>query len=75
MLFKVMLIILTIFTTPVHAVVVEQTYEGYSEHNDYYIVDTGTDYYEIEADDLEVGDEVTVYFIGNYAVRTLYGWR
>ena len=75
MWFKIMMFFLTLFTTPTHAIVVEQTYEGYSQYNDYYIVDTGTNYYEVESDDLRVGDEVTVYFIGNYPVRVLYGWR
>ena len=67
--------ILMMFATPTHAVVTEQTFEGYSKFNDYYIVDTGTDYYEVESDDLLVGDEVTVYFIGDYPVRVLYGWK
>lgn len=75
MLFKIMMFFLALFTTPTHAIVTEQTYEGYSEFNDYYIIDTGTDYYEIESDDLVVGDEVTVYFIGEYPVKVLYGWR
>ncbi len=72
---KLLIALLTLFTTPTHAIVVEQTYEGYTQYNDYYIIDTGTDYYEVESDDLEVGDEVTVYFIGDYPLKVLYGWR
>lgn len=75
MIVKAMISILLVLCTPVHAVVVGQTYEGYSLYNDVYIVSTGAETYEIEADDLEIGDEITVYFLGNEPVRTLYGWR
>lgn len=71
MLHAILLALLMLVTTPTHAIVVEQTYEGYSQYNDYYIIDTGTDYYEIEADNLNVGDEVTVYFIGEYPVKVV----
>lgn len=44
--------------------VIEKTYEGGSQENDRYIVEV-SDYhrYEIEADDLEAGDAVTVWFL------------
>lgn len=44
--------------------VVQKTYEGGSTENDRYIVEV-SDYhrYEIEADDLEEGDSVTVWFL------------
>lgn len=59
-----------------YGVVIEQTYEGWSEYNDYYIIEfENGDLHEIEADDLWPGDEVTVYFDHNEPVRTLYGRR
>lgn len=58
-----------------HGYVVEKTYEGWSEYDDYYIVRIDGELYEVEADDLNVGDVVTVYFKGSKTVRTLYGWR
>ena len=75
-IFKIWFTLLTIFTTPVHGYVTEQTYEGcYENQNDYYIVNLDGELHEIEADDLQVGDEVTVYFFLDEPVRTLYGWR
>lgn len=61
--------------TPVYGYVVEQTYEGWSEYDDYYIVDLNGYLYEIMADDLRIGDRVTCYFYNGYIVRTLYEWR
>ena len=75
-IFKIWLALLTIFATPVHGYVTEQTYEGcYTNQNDYYIVNLDGELHEVEADDLRVGDEVTVYFFLDEPVRTLYGWR
>lgn len=75
-IFKIWLTLLTIFATPVHGYVTEQTYEGcYENQNDYYIVNLDGELHEVEADDLRVGDEVTVYFFLDEPVRTLYGWR
>ena len=44
--------------------VIQKTYEGGSTENDRYIIEV-SDYhrYEIEADDLETGDHVTVWFL------------
>ena len=39
MLHAILLALLMLVTTPTHATVVEQTYEGYSQYNDYYIVE------------------------------------
>ena len=76
MTFKIILTLLTLFTTPVHGYVTEQTFEGcYEDLNDYYIVNLDGELHEIEADDLRVGDEVTVYFFLDEPVWTLYGWR
>ena len=76
MTFKIILTLLTLFTTPVHGYVTEQTYEGCNEDlNDYYIVNLDGELHEVEADDLRVGDEVTVYFFLDEPVWTLYGWR
>lgn len=62
--------------TAKHGYVVEQTYEGYSEYNDYYIVNIDGELYEVESDDLNVGDRVTCYFVNEEeVVRTLYEWR
>ena len=59
-----------------YGTVIEQTYEGWEEYNDYYIIEfENGDTHEIEADDLWPGDEVTVYFDGGEPVRTLYGRR
>lgn len=64
------------YLTERHGYVVEQTYEGYSESNDYYVVDIDGELYEVEADDLEEGDRVTCYFISDEeVVRTVYEWR
>lgn len=59
-----------------HGIVIEQTYEGYSDYDDYYMIqfDNGM-IREVESDDLTVGDEVTVYFDHNEPVRTVYGRR
>ena len=59
-----------------YGVVLEETYEGYAEENDYYIVEfENGDLHEIESDDLQVGDEVTVYFWEDRPVRLYYGIR
>lgn len=58
-----------------HGYVIEKTSEGGSQYDDYYIVNIDGELYEVEADDLEVGDIVTVYFKGSETVRTLYGWK
>ena len=59
-----------------YGVVIEETYEGYSEENDYYIIQfENGDLHEIESDDLQVGDEVTVYFWEDRPVRLYYGIR
>lgn len=74
--FKIILTLLTLFATPVHGYVTEQTYEGCNEDlNDYYIVNLDGELHEVEADDLRVGDEVTVYFFLDEPIWTLYGWR
>lgn len=59
-----------------YGTVIEQTYEGWTEENDYYIIrfEDGAEH-EIEADDLCIGDDVTVYFDHNEPIRTLYGRR
>lgn len=75
MFYKIVLTILMFFAQPKHGYVIAQTYEGYNEYNDYYLVNIDGEIYEVEADDLDVNDNVTVYFIGNYTVQTLYGYR
>ena len=59
-----------------YGVIIEETYEGYSEENDYYIVQfENGDLHEIESDDLQPGDEVTVYFFEDRPIRMMYGIR
>lgn len=60
-----------------YGTVVEKTYEGCEDdNNDYYIIEfENGDLYEIEADDLWTGDDVTVYFYNERPIRTLYGRR
>ena len=59
-----------------YGTVIEQTYEGWSEENDYYIVQfENGDLHEIESDDLQPGDKVTVYFYEGRPIRMMYGWR
>lgn len=59
-----------------YGTVVEQTYEGWAEENDYYIIEfENGDLNEIESDDLQPGDEVTVYLWEGRPVRMYYGWR
>lgn len=75
MLYRIIVSILMLFAEPRHGYVVAQTYEWYSKYNDYYLININDEIYEVEADDLEVNDNVTVYFIGNYTVQTLYEHR
>ena len=59
-----------------YGTIIEQTYEGYSEENDYYIVQfENGDLHEIESDDLTPGDPVTVYFFEDRPIRMMYGIR
>ena len=62
--------------TAQHGTVIEQTVEGYTEAEDYYIVtlDDGN-VHEVESDDLDTGDRVTVFFYEGEPLRTLYGER
>lgn len=56
--------------------VIEQTFEGYELENDYYLIEfTNGDIHEIESDDLQVGDPVTVWLLEGYPVRTVYDFR
>lgn len=72
---KILLMLLALLPHQ-YGTVIEQTYEGYSEYNDYYIVELDDgNIHEIEADDLAVDDRVTVYFFMDEPVRTLYGER
>ena len=75
MLYRIIVSILMLFAEPRHGYIVAQTYEGYSKYNDYYLVNINGEIYEVEADDLQVNDNVTVYFNGNYTVQTLYEHR
>ena len=62
--------------TPKHGIVVEETFEGWAESDDIYVIDVDGILYEVESDDLLEGDEVTCYFTEKDKVaRTLYGWR
>ena len=72
---KILLLLLALLPHT-YGTVIEQTYEGYAESNDYYLIefDDGN-IHEIEADDLAVNDRVTVYFFMDEPVRTLYGER
>ena len=74
-LYLILTSVLMMFSIPVHGYVTEQTYEGYAYSNDYYIVNLNGELYEVEADDLIEGDEVTVYFFAGEPIRTLYGHR
>lgn len=75
-LYLILTSVLMMFSTPAHGYVTEQTYEGcYDNANDYYIVNLNGELYEVEADDLIEGDEVTVYFFAGEPIRTLYGHR
>ncbi len=59
-----------------YGTVTGQTYEGWSEENDRYIITLESgEVYELEADDLNDGDRVTVYFLFGEPVRVLYEWR
>jgi len=60
-------------TYALSGIVLEQTYEGWSEYNDYYIIsyEDGS-IHEIEADDLNEGDHVVTWFHGNEAFQTRY---
>ena len=73
-MFKILLTLLVLRgAVPRYGYVTEKTSEGGSEYNDYYIVNLDGDLYEVEADDLEVNDEVTCYFFGEETVLTVYG--
>lgn len=44
--------------------VIEKTYEGGQHENDFYIIETSDSHrYQIEADDLDQGDRITVWFL------------
>lgn len=59
-----------------YGTVTEKTAEGGTQYNDYYIVELDDgNIHEVEADDLETGDRVTVYFFEGEPVRVLYGAR
>lgn len=59
-----------------YGTVIEQTYEGFSDYDDYYLIQfENGDIHEIETDDLRIGDEVTVFFYKDEPIRTLYGRR
>lgn len=59
-----------------YGTVIEQTLEGYELENDYYLVEfTDGNIHEIECDDLCIGDPVTVWFLGDIPVRTMYDRR
>lgn len=59
-----------------YGTVIEKTYEGYNLENDYYLIEfTDGNIHEIESDDLQVSDYVTVWFFGNIPVRTMYDKR
>lgn len=62
--------------TTQHGTVVEQTVEGYAIAEDYYIVvlDDGN-VHEVESDDLDTGDRITVFFYEGEPLRTLYEER
>lgn len=75
MLFRILLTLLALLPHQ-YGTVIEQTYEGYTESNDYYLIELDDgNIHEIEADDLAVNDRVTVYFFMDEPVRTLYGER
>ena len=76
-MFKILLTLLVLLgAVPRYGYVEEKTLEGGSEYNDYYIVNIDGELYEVEADDLNVGDKVTCYFVNEEeVVRTLYEWR
>lgn len=76
MLFRILLALLTLLPHQ-YGTVLEKTYEGapYCE-NDYYIIELDDgNIHEIEGDDLDLDDRVTVYFFMDEPVRTLYGER
>lgn len=59
-----------------HATVIGQTYEGYADYNDMYLVETiNGQVYEVIADDLEAGDPVTLFMVGDFIIETMYDWR
>ena len=61
---------------PVWGVVISKDYEGGADENDNYTIECcGQVYNGIIADDLDEGEEVTVYFAENQPVRVLAGWR
>ena len=71
MLHTILVALLMLIATPNHGVIVEQTFEGYSEYEDYYIVEIDSNYWEIESNELNVGDQVTVYFINDYPIQMI----
>lgn len=70
------LLIILLLLPHITGTVLEKTVEGGSQFNDYYIVELDDgNIHEVESDDLEVGDRVTVYFLMDEPIRTLYGER
>lgn len=59
-----------------HATVITKTYEGFADYNDLYLVETTNgQIYEVIADDLESGDPVTLFMVGDFIIDTMYDWR
>lgn len=59
-----------------YGTVIEKTFEGYSMENDYYLIEfQDGNIHEIESDDLDINDSVTVWFFGDIPIRTMYDKR
>ena len=58
-----------------HGTVLQKVIEGGHAADDVYIVESDGQRFTVSADDLEPGDDVTVYTVGNMIVRTRYGWH
>ena len=59
-----------------YGTVIEKTVEGGTQYNDYYIVELDDgNLHEVEADDLDIEDRVTVYFYESEPIKVLYGAR
>lgn len=54
----------------------KELFQGYAKYNDLYSIrlETGEEI-EIVADDLQLDDPVTVYFIFEYPYKTVYGYK
>lgn len=65
----------TAFFQKEYGTITEQMYEGYSGEWDVYRLNVNGEFYTILADDYNIGDNVTTWFLFGQPTRTVFGQR